>query len=228
MAIRFNCPSCQQPIEVDDEWAGHSVGCPYCKKVVSAPRSTTWPQGDIPQASPADPALQPPPPPPGSGYPTTAQHMPTSNAAVWALILAITSAVLSILGWFIWWIMITNKAIEKVGMDASQEELSRAVQEILLSGSVPISPFASAAAILGALCGITGIILAVRSLLQQQARKGMAITACILGVLFTCCQSSLIMTKLNPDWRVTTQPATTQPASPDTEIQSTQSPTQQI
>ncbi len=41
MAIQFNCPGCQQPVEVDDEWAGEHVACPFCQRVVTAPAEST-------------------------------------------------------------------------------------------------------------------------------------------------------------------------------------------
>jgi DNA-directed RNA polymerase subunit RPC12/RpoP len=45
MAIRFQCSGCSQPIEVDDEWASRAVVCPYCRRTVTAPGSSTL--GDI-------------------------------------------------------------------------------------------------------------------------------------------------------------------------------------
>lgn len=41
MTIRFQCGSCSQPIEVDDEWASKPVACPYCRKTVTAPMEST-------------------------------------------------------------------------------------------------------------------------------------------------------------------------------------------
>ena len=41
MAIQFNCPGCRQPVEVDDEWAGQHVACPFCQRVVTAPSEST-------------------------------------------------------------------------------------------------------------------------------------------------------------------------------------------
>jgi hypothetical protein len=53
MAVRFLCGSCQQPIEVDDEWASRMVGCPYCRSAVMAPAVTTLTElGSVPMASP--------------------------------------------------------------------------------------------------------------------------------------------------------------------------------
>ena len=50
MAIQFSCPSCRQPIEVDDDWANQEVSCPFCKKVVTAPEDTTLIAKAIPAA----------------------------------------------------------------------------------------------------------------------------------------------------------------------------------
>jgi hypothetical protein len=41
MAIQFACPSCRQPIEIDDDHGGRQVSCPYCQNVVSAPTVST-------------------------------------------------------------------------------------------------------------------------------------------------------------------------------------------
>jgi hypothetical protein len=40
MAIRFHCPACTQPLEVDDAWASRVVACPYCRKTVTAPANS--------------------------------------------------------------------------------------------------------------------------------------------------------------------------------------------
>ena len=61
MAIQFNCPGCRQPVEVDDEWAGEHVACPFCQRVVTAPAESTINalQDDLPptarRLSPSDP-----------------------------------------------------------------------------------------------------------------------------------------------------------------------------
>lgn len=41
MVVQFSCPGCQQPIEVDQEWAGQHVACPFCQRVVTAPTDST-------------------------------------------------------------------------------------------------------------------------------------------------------------------------------------------
>jgi hypothetical protein len=53
MPIRFVCPQCRNPIEVDDEYAGSSATCPYCEAVVSVPQESTWQADEIARARPA-------------------------------------------------------------------------------------------------------------------------------------------------------------------------------
>ncbi len=53
MAIRFQCPACSEPIEVDDEWSRQVVRCPYCQRTVTAPGESTLPANEqIPVATP--------------------------------------------------------------------------------------------------------------------------------------------------------------------------------
>ncbi len=55
MAIRFQCASCKQPIEIDDVWASRAVLCPFCRTTVGAPQTSTLTDlADIPSASPVD------------------------------------------------------------------------------------------------------------------------------------------------------------------------------
>lgn len=72
MVIRFQCPSCTQPIEVDEEWGGKLVACPYCRHSVTSPQLSTLPEIDVvPPAQPigapgggwgSAPAIMGPPP----------------------------------------------------------------------------------------------------------------------------------------------------------------------
>jgi len=69
--IRFQCASCHQPIEIDDEWALKAVACPYCRKTVTAPATSTIGGDDeIPLAAPLAPAAATPATPAApAGYP---------------------------------------------------------------------------------------------------------------------------------------------------------------
>lgn len=193
MAIRFACPSCRQPIEIDDEWAGQSVGCPYCRKVITAPAVSAWPTEQIPMAAPLRQPLEPIMPPPG--YPVSPPAQ-AASAAPWALTLAITSALLCMLGFMVFAYQIQKAGMEKLGPDASFAEAQQAAQEMLTSGKIPPSPLAIAFSITGNLCAIGGLVLAIRTLLWQQPRRGMAIVACIISVAFFCCAGSLLVNSL--------------------------------
>jgi len=203
MAIRFACPSCQQPIEVDDNWGGQSVACPYCRHVVTAPRESRWPPGDIPVASPARSAFSPPPPPtgtsgvppqlPGTEHRTDVQPRPSGpSSAGWALLLAVTSALLSVIGTLIWFYGLFEAVTRKVGMNASQEEMKKAIQELMLSGAAPVSPGAIAAMLIGVFFGVAALVLAIRSLVSSEEHRVKAVAACLIAAGFVVCQGMLI------------------------------------
>jgi hypothetical protein len=60
MAIRFQCPACSQPIEVDDADANHQVVCFYCRAVVTAPAVSHPPMtsGEQKLSSPGRPEFE--------------------------------------------------------------------------------------------------------------------------------------------------------------------------
>ena len=56
MAIQFSCASCGQPIEIDDEWGGKTVACPFCHSRVLAPVESQLPDTEfVPTASAVPP-----------------------------------------------------------------------------------------------------------------------------------------------------------------------------
>lgn len=59
MAIQFCCTQCGQPIEVDDEHAGRTAACPYCRHLVAVPHESTY----EPRAAVSARPLGPPSPP---------------------------------------------------------------------------------------------------------------------------------------------------------------------
>ena len=139
-------------------------------------------------ASPASPAFAPPPPPAGTVAPT-----PTPPAAhsqpPWALTLALGGAVLAILGWSAWAATLLTLVQEKAGPNANQEQIDQAARDLLVSGQAPPMPATTLVILLvGVICSISGLVLAIRSLLRLQERRGMAIAACIISVCFLVCQ----------------------------------------
>lgn len=198
MAIRFSCPSCQQPIEVDDNWGGQAVACPYCRRVVTAPRESTWPPGDVPVASPASGAFAPPPPPIGRPAEQVYGPPPRStgggvSSAGWALMLAIFAAVLAFAGTMLWWVGLYEAAIRQVGENAAPEQLRRAAQQIMMGGKAPVSPAAVTTLAVGILCGIAALALALRSFIADERHYVKAGAACLIGALIVVWQGLMVL-----------------------------------
>jgi DNA-directed RNA polymerase subunit RPC12/RpoP len=71
MAIQFCCSQCGQPIEVDDQHAGQTAACPYCRHVVTVPPASTYePEASVTARPAAAGAWQPPVPGANAGLAT--------------------------------------------------------------------------------------------------------------------------------------------------------------
>ena len=58
MAIQFPCASCGQPIEIDDEWGGKTVACPFCHSRINAPLESQLAETEqVPTAAPVTPGV---------------------------------------------------------------------------------------------------------------------------------------------------------------------------
>lgn len=82
MAIQFECMACHQPIEVDDEWAGKTVACPFCHSRVNAPAESQPFEPVVPTASPVTPQASQLPQvsaDPAFGQPAPALMQPARN-----------------------------------------------------------------------------------------------------------------------------------------------------
>lgn len=95
MAIRFRCSACSQPIEIDDEWASKTVACPYCRKTVTAPDTSTL--DDLSQIPMATPVLGEATTPAPSTFAST-NTIPSNPIAVVAMILACCSIAMLVAG----------------------------------------------------------------------------------------------------------------------------------
>ena len=107
MAIRFQCSSCSQPIEVDDEWASKAVACPYCRTTITAPaESTIADLSEIPTASPLVTGQAAPTQAPSSVYvEASLAHHPNRIAMV-SFVLACGEVLLLVL---MQWIMTSHR-----------------------------------------------------------------------------------------------------------------------
>jgi hypothetical protein len=186
MAIQFPCPSCSQPIEVDDEWAAKPVACPYCSKTVTAPESSTIDTGAPPLASPAHavqgqpevgprgmygPATSP------SAFAQTLQPSQDSNAyAPWALGLSFAAAVL----YFGLSFFVAAKIVTLVGPGASAEEAQKAMVERVQAGYLPGWLIATVIGfILTLLVWVAAIVLCILAV-RRPARRGLTIAGFVI------------------------------------------------
>ena len=207
MAIRFSCASCKQPLEVDDAWGGQAVACPYCRHVVTAPSTSTWPTSEVPTASPVAPqagvGYGPPPPPPGyasmgpAPQAWAAPRVTVVSLAGRAFTLALAGTVLAAAGYLVWFGSLTLALEKKIGPNSTPQQQQAALQELMASGQVQAPPRAAVAFFaVGLPLGIVGLVMAVRSLLRQEPRRGWAIAACILGACVTLCQVLAMLSAL--------------------------------
>jgi len=204
MVVRFQCASCAQPIEVDDEWASKAVACPYCRKTVMAPAESTL--GDlaaIPMASPLASGQTGVPPGTGTfnlpgGPRAFVAARPVNRLAVAALILA--AGAISVL-------ILAN--VFAAPHQAELEELERAIRpgQSFNETMQAYAAFAQAhpqamqwlipaslLVILAAISSIAGIICALIALRRPQ-RRGLAVGALVIACavpVFLCCGGTLL------------------------------------
>lgn len=200
MAIRFACPSCHQPIEVDDNWANQSVGCPYCKKVVTAPAESSWPAGGIHVAEPAgedweadsptSASTRPSQQTPYSGYPYPPPAAGRSTLAWVALILAFVYLGAMLIGWYIMGQVALVMIQEQLGSDGvpTMQEQQRAMEEMVTkTGRLPGNAASATAGLVAVLAGVVGVICAIVSLVRSEPLKVVSIPALIVCLSSLCC-----------------------------------------
>lgn len=216
MAIQFNCPSCTQPIEVDDEVAGQSAACPYCGKVVTVPTASTYrpavsarpigepgaPGGEIevsPEGgalAPFDQPTRPPAYPPLPPYQAGGLHVgPSPDARARAartlgnFALGCTAAVVALLVTYFVLLAPTLSRLVAASSQPSQKETMQILQS---------SPNAISAG--GAVCGalvfsLVGLVLAGISLRQRAAGNWRGWTSIIVcGGTLSCVALNLLLT----------------------------------
>jgi hypothetical protein len=117
----------------------------------------------------------------------------SGNLGTWALLLAIASALLSIIGVFIWFAVVGQLALDRVGPNATEQQLQQALQEIMIRRGAPANPAAATVLLVGTFCGIVALVLGIRSLIGREGRTGRAIAACVIAAVFVFCQIMLML-----------------------------------
>ncbi|UCG16553.1 MAG: hypothetical protein JSV19_00650 [Phycisphaerales bacterium] len=199
MAIQFQCPGCNQPIEVDDQWSSRPVACPYCRQTVTAPAASTLDDAAAPpMASPLG-GLRPSAP---SGTPTDAHGAPgpvpfhdtlavpageSNPFAPWALGLSC----LGLLVFLAINITMGMKVMSLAGPDATPEEVRETLAEMQKDAFDQAQAGTMPGWVIGVVLGmllvfvlwVAGVILTVLAM-RRPIRRGMSIGALVVcGVL---------------------------------------------
>ena len=199
MSIRFTCPSCQQPIEVDDPWGGKTVGCPYCHHAVNAPASSTWPQQGVPMATPIGPA---PTTPPSPALPPLPQSPPprAGASAIWAFLISLVSAALCVLG-FAFYMIRAMEALVASGFDLSnpnsEQQARETFRKMAEAGQLPASPEATITLLVGIVLAIIALIMAIRSMVRGEGYRTLAVFSVLISLAFLSCQGMLTLFMLS-------------------------------
>lgn len=187
MPIQFFCPTCRQPIEVDDDVANQAVTCPYCQKAVTAPA-----QSDplVSMRTPDAAATAAPPPLPV--IPEIAGPAP-SNKLGWGALICAVACLLTLL----FSLVIGLRVAKDLGPNPSRENLNAAIQERMRNSGL------QAVSLLGGcVVPIVGIALGVAALVRRRRPMWPAVVAVIaigLYLLMVCIglmvQASAVMSR---------------------------------
>jgi hypothetical protein len=175
MTIQFQCPACEQPIEVDAEWASRLVACPYCHKTVTAPADSTLAPGmATPTASPLSTS-------PGSPATVELLQRPgatrTNPFAPWALGLS----GLSLLAFVCLSMYTAAKMLDLVGPGATPEEVQKAMWEHIQSSGMTGWVSVMAVGFMAAFAlWLTAVLVSILALTRYPARRKMSVAAIVI------------------------------------------------
>lgn len=185
MPIQYHCPSCGQPIEVDDDAANQPVTCPYCRRMSSAPAATPPdfdPRTQTPAGGSARPVASPGPPAfPGSRGAPPAPPIPAGNTLGFIALSCVLVAA----------VMMIPASKMGVPIQESVQSIQDPVQrQNALSAEVLKHPALIILTVLSScVLPLTAVVLAVISLVRKRVPRWPAFTALGLvcgGILMMC------------------------------------------
>ncbi len=172
MAIQFPCPSCHKQIEIDGEWAGRTVECPYCQAAVPAPSAPASDTGDRVMARPIAESPQ-------YGFAEPYSEKPTGNPiAVVALVLALIGTALIVAMSLV--AQAKLAAMFPPGATPTPEQLQEAMKSAMQKGDMGLA-VASLGMLAGGLVALAGFVCAIVAL-TRPVRRGIAIAALLIAI----------------------------------------------
>jgi DNA-directed RNA polymerase subunit RPC12/RpoP len=193
MPIQFRCSHCEQPIEVDDEHAGKTAACPYCRSTISVPAESNY---DPRRAVVARP-LAPQAPLPlsalaGPGMPDRTRALQWGRRALLLALVALGLLIFEVVRLSIPVVQVVRRELD-AGAPTSQaiEAAQKAQRETLKNPDVVsqgVSPGMT-------LLSFVALALGAHSL-ARGGKNWRAITAVIISSLFVSCWCSMIFLQM--------------------------------
>lgn len=205
MAIQFQCTGCRQPIEIDDEWGGKQVACPYCRRTITAPETSTLDElGGVPVAQPATrptpdsiPAFPDGPPPP---IPPATAALGTSGSGTIAIVALVLT--LCFVGCTLGYVGILRAHVDEfaAAIDPGTMETNPmgAWSEFLqqeYGGTPPGWMLALSALMFGGLAFWVAALVCSIIALRGSTRRGMGLgclLTCAIWPVLSCCGSGIV------------------------------------
>lgn len=180
MAIQFTCPSCDRPIEVDDELANQMITCPFCRNAASAPSASTLTGPSATPQSLSDTTLE-----------SSTPSIPLTNKYAWASLACVVFTVVPIFA-------VMSIAVPvglEMGPNPDQKEYQRRLDMKMQEHPLvfALSKVSACAALLA------GLGFGIVALIKQTPPRWPAVVAlCLIGalVIALCISTALLAAAL--------------------------------
>ncbi|MBN2563007.1 MAG: hypothetical protein JXQ75_18950 [Phycisphaerae bacterium] len=193
MAIQFLCTACGQPIEVDDEMANQAVTCPYCRRVVTTPATTTLRAGDAPPASgtagPGEEGAVP-------GAVVGAAQRPKSSLLGWISLGCVVVSVLCL----IYVAVVTTSMLQGLNLQPTTPDEVKEMQRILKERAQSKPGFQAIAVGGSCVVPLAGVVCAIVALAKGSRPRWPAILGLVLlaGLVVLSCLGALLQMMSGP------------------------------
>jgi hypothetical protein len=195
MAIQFRCAQCGHPIEVDEQYAGQTAACPYCRHVMNVPQQSTYePNAAVParpfdaSPRPEGPSFGTPPPPEMVPSPRQQAARRFGRYALTCTLLAIALYAISATRGFLLMRASGGLSIATQPVSAQTGQLERQIQRVGTDPWVAIPEYG------GLFFALVGLVLGIASLTQSVSGNWRGLVAVIVcGLFFLCICAGVVM-----------------------------------
>lgn len=173
MPIQFACTTCGKPIEIDDEFAGQAVTCPYCRNVMQAPARSA--NSEAPNAIHESPGP--------SGASSAVPHLFTGPQPTnWFASASLICAILMLLS-----LCLGMAGAAKVMKQIAPDMKLQPNQMEQVANQAAKEPMVMTSSALMLLASVLGVIFAILGLTRRTGRRWQAIVGLVLcGLMLAC------------------------------------------